>query len=581
MLKFMTKRRAITVGLSLFLAVVLVLSGITVAEKLTPTAKSSQDSVLRVSLGQKVITIKTAEASGAADFTCLGVNDNVIFQTALNALPVAGGRLDVLGGHYVWAAGANVTRTIPNVTINGVGASTNITGNGVTPLFIAGGNNWVFSNIRTDAGGISVGTTTGWSWENVTVNATYYAYRTASTTTGTSWNIPTGRVSNLVFAAPNSSTFAKSQCDVLLTNTGDGATIQTYLGTNNPGTVTFMPGTYVISSGQELSITPAAFTNSLVIHAEGAIFNYPAGAGSVVTINSNFLLSDGIWEKRTVKWYGGTFYGNATALSAIRLNDCSGCVVDSAHIFDFTAVGDTNNGGILLYGSAGGFTESNVLSNNIMRNVSRGITLRNDSGAGYSFGNNHFLDNHIEATGALSAVGFRVPSNSSQLYRCQFDRNTIFLTQNSSCGMMLGGVVDFQGTTIIALGVELQSAPTGCQGVYLPTVTVAANFIDPLFSPIGTFGGGEFANGSTTNYRVTGAGYQNHGAGTLLAGTTSTVVTHYLRTTPSVGQVMVSPTSILGNAAYLYAGNPSSSDFTVYANADPTTANVTFAWSVN
>lgn len=191
-MKWLTKRRFVIGSLSVFLAIALVLSGVTIVERVSPSGKASQDSILQVGFGQKVIRIGTIEASGAADYTCTGVNDNVVFQTALNALPAGGGRLEILGGHYVWAAGQTVTRAINNVTINGVGASTNITGDGVTALFTAGGNNWNFSNLRTDAGGISVGATTGWQWNNVTINTTYYASRVDTSALPSVFSIPVG-----------------------------------------------------------------------------------------------------------------------------------------------------------------------------------------------------------------------------------------------------------------------------------------------------------------------------------------------------------------------------------------------------
>jgi len=244
MFRFITKKRWITIGISLVLALATVLSGITVVDKLTPEAKSSQSSILQVGLGQKVLTIKTAEASGVADYTCLGVNDNVIFQTAINALPATGGRIEVLGGTYVFAAGTTVTRAIANITINGVGRGTYITGDGATALFTAGGNDWTFSNFRTDAGGISVGATTGWVWNNVTINATQYAYRTASNA-GATVVIPTGRSATAVVAASDANATWKAQADIVCDGVSDQSDINTALLLYN---VVLSPGTFYCSS---------------------------------------------------------------------------------------------------------------------------------------------------------------------------------------------------------------------------------------------------------------------------------------------------------------------------------------------
>ncbi len=122
------------------------------------------------------ITIgSSAQAAGTADYTCDGVDDDIQFQTALDAFPVGGGRLVVFAGTYNFSA--TVTRAISNVTIVGIGAGSYFTYDEGNPIFTAGGNNWVFSNIRTDAGGLKMGATTGWMWTNVTINTTHYAYR--------------------------------------------------------------------------------------------------------------------------------------------------------------------------------------------------------------------------------------------------------------------------------------------------------------------------------------------------------------------------------------------------------------------
>lgn len=124
------------------------------------------------------VTIGTdqAYAAGTPDYTCDGVDDDVQFQAAMNALPAGGGELEVLGGTYVFANLTSVTRAIDNVTITGVGRGTYFTGDAVTALFICGGNYWKFQNIRTDAGSITTGATTGWQMINVDLNGTLYSY---------------------------------------------------------------------------------------------------------------------------------------------------------------------------------------------------------------------------------------------------------------------------------------------------------------------------------------------------------------------------------------------------------------------
>lgn len=173
MVKRFIKRKVVLAGIAVILAVVLVASGVTVSEKVGPLG------LLDIGVGQKVFTIGTeVYAAGTADYTCTGTNDDVVFQQALDALPSGGGKLAVLAGSYSFSA--TVTRAIDNVTIRGVGPATSFSYNGSDYIFTAGGNNWVFGDFKTDAGGLNMGLTTGWSWENVTINVTLYAYRTAS-----------------------------------------------------------------------------------------------------------------------------------------------------------------------------------------------------------------------------------------------------------------------------------------------------------------------------------------------------------------------------------------------------------------
>lgn len=170
-----------TQGWRLLLVVLLILSGVLGATDVRIGSSGPPDKgTFSIGLGEKnVIRIGSeAEAAGSVDYTFGVANANVQFQTALNALPATGGRLVVVSAVQVnWAALTTVTRAIDNVIVEGSGAGTYFVGDGATPLFTAGGNNWVFSNIRTDAGGLSMGATTGWQWNDVVVNATYYALR--------------------------------------------------------------------------------------------------------------------------------------------------------------------------------------------------------------------------------------------------------------------------------------------------------------------------------------------------------------------------------------------------------------------
>ena len=169
------KRRWFTLTCLLLVALMLGMTGVNITDR---------DSVSgnRISIGvgdEKVITLgSVALAAGTVDYEFDGVADDIQFQAAMDALPAAGGRLVVVSATQVnFTALTTVTRAIGEVTIEGSGLGTTFVGDGVTAIFTAGGNNWVFENMAVDAGSIAMGATTGWMWTNVLDNATFYAYR--------------------------------------------------------------------------------------------------------------------------------------------------------------------------------------------------------------------------------------------------------------------------------------------------------------------------------------------------------------------------------------------------------------------
>ena len=168
-------KKILYVGLALVIALAAVWSGI------TPQVRQAQDSNQSIGVGQIILTVGTAQAATATDYTTDGIADDVQFQQALSALPAGGGKIEVLAGTYTFTA--TVSRAINNVTIAGTGVATRFVYDGGTAIFSAGAQaNWVFDDLSTDAGGIDMSTATTWMWRNVTINATNYVLRTPNTT---------------------------------------------------------------------------------------------------------------------------------------------------------------------------------------------------------------------------------------------------------------------------------------------------------------------------------------------------------------------------------------------------------------
>lgn len=283
----------------------------------------------KVEHSQVVIRIgdNEAKAVGVADYAITGVNDNVPFQNAINALPAAGGKIQVVSAVQInFAAATTVTRAINNVTIEGTGIGTYFVDNGVTPIFTAGGNNWTFRDFRTDAGGVNVGATTNWVKSNLLEGATFTAYSsqasgimvgttaiqtltnktitsptvnngtwanatitgssnvtainiTATTVNATTLNAPTGRAQTYIIAASNASTKWKAQADLILT---DNITVTPI---NN------QISSMIAAGGGTLQLSDGTFPPGIVISGNNAgnLTLRGDGANTVITGGTNTI----------------------------------------------------------------------------------------------------------------------------------------------------------------------------------------------------------------------------------------------------------------------------------------------------
>jgi len=170
--RWFTKRSGLIIGIAVSLALLASQVGVIV----NPVEESARLATLTVGQHEVVLTVgTTAHAAGVADYTCDGTADDVQLQAALDALPANGGGIVVLAGTYSLSAG--VTRAIDNVTITEAGRATILNRDASNLIFTAGGNNWTFRDFATDAGSISVGGNTGWTFQNVLLGANYVAYR--------------------------------------------------------------------------------------------------------------------------------------------------------------------------------------------------------------------------------------------------------------------------------------------------------------------------------------------------------------------------------------------------------------------
>lgn len=328
------------------------------------------------------VTVGTIEAAGVADATCDGVADNAEALAMLNALPGTGGRISFLTGTYAWANLANVTRAIDNVTIDGTGRGTYIDSDGVTAPFTTGGNNWTISNMRFDAPGPNMAATTGWCWENVTVGATYYAYRTDDLTTGASWNIPTGRSATLTIAASGASATEKAQADYVCDGTDDQVEINAAVAAIDAaygGRIQLSKGSFgttdsilidrrmeLVGMGERVTVIERAGAGTnpmIVVNLPAALPNIPFHCIRDMTIAGNNVATDAIDLVRNCP---------DTRLENLYLlgHTTSALSIVSAAGWDFVlqnlVVEDNGGDGIVAGDSTSGYiTDCSVVSNHI------------------------------------------------------------------------------------------------------------------------------------------------------------------------------------------------------------------------
>lgn len=90
----------------------------------------------------------------------------------------------------------------------------------------------------------------------------------------------------------------------------------------------------------------------------------------------------------------------------------------------------------------------------------------------------------------------------------------------------------------------------------------------------------ESAGTSTIVRNNVGWTTESNGTATVANGTTSIAVTHGLSVTPAAGNISVTATNNMGNAAQFWVDNITSSAFTINVDVDPGATTATFAWLI-
>ncbi len=204
-------------------------------------------------------TDSTPLEKSQADYVC-SANASTAWAAAIAAAPTKGCGIIVYSGTYNFVSSVNVTKAM---SIRGQGYNTYFKYNGSSAVFITGSNNCSFENLRTDAGGINFGSTTGWSLENVIVGSTWYLLKDATTVitaTGVNSSISASNITSGLIDTARLGTGAASS-SVFLAGDGTWKTSSSGVGVYGDGS----DGAVTISVNTTL--TKDMYYSSLTINA--------------------------------------------------------------------------------------------------------------------------------------------------------------------------------------------------------------------------------------------------------------------------------------------------------------------------
>lgn len=139
-------------------------------------------------------------------------------------------------------------------------------------------------------------------------------------------------------------------------------------------------------------------------------------------------------------------------------------------------------------------------------------------------------------------------------------------------GNAAGSAISYAGTmdSLVVTGNIFDTARTRDYDIRDDTSTITL-FICHSNIGVGT---------APTTSQTSGAKTYNKGSATIVGGNTSIAVTHGLASTPSVGDIQVTPIESLGSAGKFYVDALTSTQFTINVDVDPVSS-VDFAWSAD
>jgi hypothetical protein len=113
------------------------------------------------------------------------------------------------------------------------------------------------------------------------------------------------------------------------------------------------------------------------------------------------------------------------------------------------------------------------------------------------------------------------------------------------------------------------------------SLTIADNVFDDVTNPTISLSVLQTAATVFSLRNNTGVASLTRGTATVANGATTSVVNHGLILTPTLQNIMVTPTNNLGTAAKFWVSTPTSTQFTINVDADPGATTATFVWTAS
>lgn len=312
-----------------------------------------------------IAAAQTPEAS-TADYVVDGIDDDVQWQQAVDALISTGGKIEDLCG-ITYSFSTTVILPRDSITIEGAGSASYFENDGATALFSAGAHsNVLFKDFRTDGGNVTRDNTKDSYAQNVWIGSDY------------------------VFEGPTG----------LAGGGGGGGSIQHAFNTIDAPTgtdpVAVGNATLTLTAGDGMTITGTAATDTVDWQVDWEDANDLNAAGDVTNDS----------HAHTGATLSGIDISSDTNLSAtgnITLTDDQ--LSWSAALTDLVDVSVTNTSGDLLYGNGTEWTDLAIGTNDQVLKVSGGVpTWGTDNTGGGGGGSIQHAFNTINAPAGTDPV---------------------------------------------------------------------------------------------------------------------------------------------------------------------------------